>query len=169
MSADAYRRHARRLRGRHAGRPGELHRALRDLAHERDRHRAREAGRDRDPTIDKTPDCPQAVTVSRRIRPDASTSQGVAERFIAEVESKLSAGLLSYSDRLALLRRARRLGLDRFNANLLIATAQHARRAPVPSPTAPRVTRGRGKLLPLVAFVLLEAAIGALAWLTLAR
>jgi hypothetical protein len=166
MSADAYRRHARRLRDRHAARPGELHRALRDLGQERDRHRAKEAARDRDPSIDTPPARAQTVTAHRRIVPDAPRSPAdAAERFSAAVGAKLTAGLLCYSDRLALLRQAQRLGLDRFDANLLIAAAQHGQQPPVPAPPIP----ARRLILRVVAFIVVESAIGAAAWLVLFR
>lgn len=170
MSADAYRRHARRLRDRHADRPGELHRALRDLNRERDHHRACEAARGA-PCIDMGPVHAQTVTARRRTYWElpigrARTADDPALRFSAEVESKLTAGLLAYSDRIALLRTARRLGLSRFDANLLIAAAQHERRPPatLAPPQPQRTSRTSKFLLALTAFLLIQTAIAITAW-----
>jgi hypothetical protein len=168
MSADAYRRHARRLRDRHAGRPGELHRALCDLGQERDRHRARDVAHGAS-CIDTEPGRAQTVKARRRTYREppigpVRVAEDPARQFAAEVQSKLAAGLLHYSDRLALLRTARRLGLSRFDANLLIAAAQHERPSPKAAPLPPPSRQMPRALVALIAFLLIEMAIGITAW-----
>jgi hypothetical protein len=169
MSADAYRRHARRLRDRHAEHPGELHRALRALNRERDHHHARESAHGA-LCIDTEPAHAQAVTTRRRTYREPSigplrTTDQPTDRFAIEVASKLTAGLLRYSDRLALLRTAGRLGLSRFDANLLIAATQHERQ-PSAATAAQLPPPGRASrvVLAVVVFLLIEMAIGITGW-----
>lgn len=49
----------------------------------------------------------------------------VLKGFIRAVESDVSAGLLMHDTRTRLIARAARLGIKRFDANLVIATVQH--------------------------------------------
>ena len=99
---DAYRRTARRLRGRWSGRPLRLHRELRELA---GRH-------------DSTPGPVQPPIPHRP-----------CGAFAAEVETRLEGPVLRQAQRRRLFGIARRLGIGRFEANLIIAAVQHERRA----------------------------------------
>ena len=51
----------------------------------------------------------------------------VVEAFAAEIERAVEGAVLRYSRRMELLRRARWLGIGRFEANLIIATVLHRR------------------------------------------
>jgi len=100
-SADAYRRAARRLRHRYRGQPDRLHQALRKLA-------ADETSR-----------------VAPPGRPDYSPASELARAVVASMDGPF----LRYSARQRLLSRAARLGISRFEANLIIAAVQHRVRA----------------------------------------
>ncbi|HLL89164.1 MAG TPA: hypothetical protein VK324_07660 [Tepidisphaeraceae bacterium] len=111
-STDAYRRDARRLRGRYAGQPHRLQPALRALAH-------REAA--------------EPVRVRRRrdlvppallVGPGADAADAVRQ-FAALAKPIASGPVLSYADRGRLLATGERLGLSRFHANLVIAALRH--------------------------------------------
>jgi hypothetical protein len=56
-----------------------------------------------------------------------SWADSVAGTFAVIVEKALDGPVLRYSKRLELLRRAKRMGIGRFEANLVIATVQHRR------------------------------------------
>lgn len=90
----AYCRNARRLRSRLRGRPELLHRSLRQLA------------------------------ASQRPPRDTPQALGPARQFCMEVVMALDGSVLRYSLRESLLRRARTLGLERFEASLLISMVQ---------------------------------------------
>jgi hypothetical protein len=66
---------------------------------------------------------PAAPGLSARAESDGSAD--VEREFLAEISRRLSGEVLRYSERRRLLRRAEGLGIGRFQANLLIATAQH--------------------------------------------
>lgn len=102
-SSDTYRRDARRLRGRWVGQPGRLQRGLKALA---DRHDA--VG----PPAPLSPDCVPAPR---------------AGEFAARVADELrrEGPVLRHRRRQALIAAAERAGIDRFQANLVIAAAQH--------------------------------------------
>jgi hypothetical protein len=53
----------------------------------------------------------------------------IVRGFAEAVADSLQGGVLPYSDRQRLLRRAARLGIGRFDANLIIASVQHRRPA----------------------------------------
>lgn len=102
----SYRRAARRLRHRFRGDPGRLHRCLLALRDDADRRQEQRQG-------------------AGRAEPPAVLAR--------EVAASLDDGLLRYSTRLALVRRAVQMGIGRFEANLIIATVQHrVRRDEVP-------------------------------------
>jgi hypothetical protein len=130
-------RRARRLRAEFAGRPGRLHRALRELS---------ETG----------------APVSAPPAPE--------DQFAALVAEALSEGVLRYSSRLLLIRRALAMGINRFQANLIIASVQHQWQArPAPRRAAAMRSAWRLPLVtPLTAVVLIEAAVVAAAWWLLA-
>lgn len=96
-----YCRTARRLRHRLRHAPAALHVSLRSLK----------------------PAEPVQVRPVRQVAsvPDAPA----AEKFAILVRYALVGGLLPYSARQALIRQAGRMGISRFDANLIIATVQH--------------------------------------------
>ncbi len=133
-----YRRQARRLRHRLSARPAEMHRALRELA------------------IAVGPASPEL-----RERPRA----GLAQRFADHVERALDGRILRYSARLRLLRHAERQGIDRFEANLVIATVQHrlGHLPAIPAKDAPQSNRPWPSI---GLFVLIESFIvGSIWWI----
>ena len=58
----------------------------------------------------------------------------VVELFITEVEAAVEGDVLRYTNRQRLIARAGALGIKRFDANLLIASALHARKPLRPVP-----------------------------------
>jgi hypothetical protein len=103
----AYCREARRLRCAHAGRPGRMLRAIGELSARYDAIRRPESARKAEP-----------VTVARVV-------ESARTEFTRRADAELSGDVLNYSRRLELLDQADRLGIGRFEANLLIAEAQH--------------------------------------------
>jgi len=105
---------------------------------------------------------------AERTRVAATRASG--SDFLREFSDRVTCELLTgsplrYSRRLALLHRAHRLGINRFDANLMIAAVQNRapqRRSPVAPP-------GSRLMLPLVAFAVIQSLIVAGAWLALAR
>jgi hypothetical protein len=93
----AYRRDARKLRGRFADRPAELYRSLRQLSDQHDLWRSFQA-----------------------LEPTSPTSE-----FAGEVREFLQSGMLTYSARQNLLKSAEGRNIPRFEANLIIAAVQH--------------------------------------------
>jgi len=91
----AYLRHARRLRARWAGRLGRMHVELRQLNQD----------------------------FSPEIMPERERTQ--EEIFCDDVAAAMEGTVLRYSERSRLLKEARRVGIERFEANLLIAKVQH--------------------------------------------
>lgn len=135
--SSAYRRQARQIRGRLVHKPVERYLALRHLS---DRHDA----------------CP-----SHEIH--ASQTGGQASAFATIVSEHVGDRVLSYSDRLRLLGVARRLGVGRFEANLIIAAVQHrsaGSRSSLSSPPAP----GHLRLAGLLTFVVLQSLILVSLW-----
>jgi hypothetical protein len=84
----------------------------------------------------------------------------IADRFAQEVVDMIDGPVLRYSRRLALLRRAEQLRISRFEANLIIAVVQRELGSGVPEAEKP----AGGIAAPLTLFLLLQAAILALAW-----
>lgn len=132
----AYCRDARRIRGRHAGQPARLHRALRELSHRQD----------------AAP--PTATTVSQ-------VAPGRCEAFAKEVEGRLEGPVLRHAQRRALLAAARRMGIGRFEANLVIAAVQHRRVSD--GPLAP-VQTGRARVFALAPLTLILMVQTLIAW-----
>ena len=112
---DAYRREARRLRGRYAGRPGLLQQSLKRLAQDARPTRA-------------TPASQRGRAVDEDRHPTSAQS-GSARRFADHLAEQMPSSVLRYSQRLELLRAARRFGVGRFEANLLIAAVLERRRS----------------------------------------
>jgi hypothetical protein len=146
--ADEYRRQARRLRGKLRGQPGRLHRKLRELADRQDAADGRSAM--------ETPAVATAV-VTRDRR---------ASAFAEEVVARMEGPVLRYSQRHALMAVARRTGVGRFEANLIIAAVQHRRvaedGAQRPVPEAPRWKLGA--LAPLLVVLAVESLVVAGLW-----
>ena len=133
-----YCRAARRVRGRYARQPARLHRELRDLSRRHDS--ARTTG---------------AVTVP---------ASGRSEAFAEEVAARIEGPVLRHSQRRALLSAARRFGIGRFEANLIIAAVQHRLVSDAPS-HAPRAHGGGASRFAPVALVLaLQTLIAWGAW-----
>jgi len=84
------------------GQPAKLHQALRELPFE-------------------------GISTNRATSPSQTISarNGKAETFAELVKGSLEEGLLRYSARLELLGQAARLGVGRFEGNLIIAAVQH--------------------------------------------
>jgi len=136
----AYRREARRIRGRLADSPVERYSALRELSR---RH---------DATCDQG-DQPAAIVCS----PAASFGQIAAD--------EIRDGVLPYSRRLGLLGTAQDLGIGRFEANLIIAAVQHR----TTEAHGNRATSATFRLplrrsLPLLTFLLVQSLILAGLW-----
>ncbi|HEY8665855.1 MAG TPA: hypothetical protein VIL86_04275 [Tepidisphaeraceae bacterium] len=111
-STDIYRRQARRIRCVHADSVVNRQRALHVLA------------------VSATP----APT-------EASPTPSASKSFADDIAAALEGNILRHSQRVRLLKQAGRYGIDRFEANLLIAAVQHrARSTPV---DAIKVLRGR--------------------------
>jgi hypothetical protein len=138
-----YRAKARRIRARLAHRPAAMHRALRRLNES-------PAG-----------SVHQRAQVTRRCSVIDATASHAPAMFLQLVLDHLDGGLLRYSVRARLLRQAERLGIGRFEANLIIATAQHHRRG-IASAAPPPERTPTGLLL--AAAVLLQAGIVAGVW-----
>jgi hypothetical protein len=133
--AGAYCRAARRIRGRWSDRPGRLHRELRDLAARHD---------------------------ADRLAPPP-LGHGTCGTFAREVVRRLEGPVLRHAERRRLLASARRMGIGRFEANLIIAAVQHGRRPEVTS-QAPQ-SRRRWGLTPIALVIGTEMAIAWGAWL----
>jgi hypothetical protein len=81
---------------------------------------------------------------------------GAVRGFAAAVEAALIDSVLQHDDRMRLIRRATRLGISRFDANLIIATVQH-RAEPRRSPRESTVRQTEGKATAILTW--LAAAI----------
>jgi len=95
----AYRREARKLRGRFADRPAELYRSLRQLSDLHDHFRISEV-------------------------PERAAASPTSE-FASEVREFLQCGPLNYPARQILLKSAEMRDIPRFEANLIIAAVQY--------------------------------------------
>lgn len=103
-----YRAQARTIRARLSHRPAQMHRALRDL--------------NQSAPSDPTP------TSATRIPAAPGALPGATDLFTQRVLDAVDGPILRYSVRQRLLKQADRLGIHRFEANLIIATVQHRRR-----------------------------------------
>jgi hypothetical protein len=140
-TSTAYRAQARRIRARLAHRPLAMHRALANLN-----------ARVHPPPVER----PAVRPAAGGVLPDT------ARCFQQIVIDQLHGPLMRYSQRLALLRQAQRLGIGRFHANLIIATVQHRLRhiaEPADSPPPRAWMYGR-----LAVAAALQAAILAAVW-----
>lgn len=152
-STSSYRSAARRLRGRFADDPVRLQHALLDLARREDAGRAAPArGRRMEPAV----------------RPLQDIVDGeAAARFAVMVGQHLGGPVLCYEDRQSLLRAAGRLGIGRFDANLIIAAVQHRAEGEhvVVRAAGTEQSRGAGRWWESVAVVLaVETSLSLIAW-----
>ena len=156
ISSDEYRRQARRLRCVYAGRPDRLQRSLKTLA---TRAVARPIGRDVD---DNRP---------LALPPQVRATTGPAATFVEHLAREVpSSGVLTYSSRLALLRYAQKLGVRRFEANLLIAAVLERRRQTAGAQAEGDAPSRSGSVVPTVTtFLLVQGAFVLVAWWTLFR
>jgi hypothetical protein len=91
--------------------------------------------------------------------PAIAVPQTPADQFAQIVAASMEAGLLRYSTRLTLLRKAMAMGIDRFAANLIIATVQNS--TPASSQSAGRGNRSGRLRIPwtLITILLGETLI----------
>lgn len=128
----AYRREARRIRGRLAHKPVQRYCALRELSHRHD-------------------------TAEHPAVP-AAGFHSPANAFAQLASEQLAGPVLSYSKRLGLLRAARRMGIGRFEANLIIAAIQHRTTGSSVGCHRP-AARTRFGAAPLLTFLVLQSLI----------
>ena len=89
----------------------------------------------------------------------ASSPPAVVRGFARAVGDRLDGGVLRWDDRRDLISRARRLGIDRFEANLIIASVQHN------APPAPADTDAAAGWTHSVAiFAIVQSLIVIAAW-----
>ena len=89
-----------------------------------------------------------------------------SEKFAAEIAGRMEGPVLRHAQRLALFEVARRLGIGRFEANLIMAAVQHQRgqaRA-----VAANAEVHRPWFAPLAVFVVIQGLIAWGAWLVFA-
>ncbi|HEY1687065.1 MAG TPA: hypothetical protein VGG19_20060 [Tepidisphaeraceae bacterium] len=109
----------------------------------------------------------RANDASRRMRAVAGSNQRFGHlqptenEFADLVVRRVQAGVLRYSDRQALLNTATKMGIQRFDANLLIAMAQHR----LEQKTAPQPERGDRWSLIAAAVILQCIILGSFYWL----
>ena len=86
-----------------------------------------------------------------------------ADQFTAQIVGRIRNGVLTYSDRLELLKEAEELGIGRFDANLIIAAVQHRHWARGEA-ESPGVRRKIPILDVVGAFLVVQVLILFLAW-----
>ena len=112
--------------------------------------------------LDKTRDAATRIENERFTAGSLGTDLWAYSMFIRQVEDSLQGQHLPYSQRNKLIKRAATLGIDRFDANLIIATVQHrakpmfAEKMVPPKPNFPIAT--------ISAFAILQTAIIIAAW-----
>ena len=130
-----YRRAARRLRGRWVHRPHRLHLALKALAQEQP--------------------IPPAVPTTK--------AKAKHEAFAAAVLGRMDGPVLRHAERRRLLAAAHGMGIERFDANLIIAAVQHERR-PIAPTSGGSVVKPAQRRFPRGALILVLAVEAAVAW-----
>jgi hypothetical protein len=157
-----YRRRARHLRCHFAGQPATLHSALDELAREQDSRRGTwkngpsgDWGHPAQRAAMSRPDCTGDPVLSSVL----GVASASAEYLARLVEQSLSDGVLPYARRQDVLRAARRLGVGRFQANLLIAAVQHRCERATPQPEPPRQRLPWGFVGCVALVVAFEAAL----------
>lgn len=152
---DSYRRQARRLRSRHANRPNELYRSLRQLSELYD-SRYRQA-------VPET----RAQSPRRWVMDQAEPSARMNE-FACEVASRIDGSILRHSERVKLLNRAATLGIGRFDANLAIASVQNQLgQLHFVEPSTEQ--REKSRWMPLLGFLMIQSTVIVLIWALLVR
>ena len=164
---DEYRRRARRLRWRLRDRPADMQRELGKLAG---------AGPVPSPAFlssDAMPGrrgrrpyyvaSPESSSGTRNLHPTGPAADIV---FLDEVRQCLDGKILRYSCREELLRRAAELGIGRFDANLLIASAQHQASAGTTT-LLPEQRRGLSMMALTSAALVLQSVVLLGLWLIL--
>lgn len=147
-----YRRHARRLRKLYALEPAALQHRLKDLATWHDLHT---------PSRSIEP-CPARTAPALAVQ--KTTFEIASAKFASLVEQRIGQGVLRYSDRTRLMSDARRLGIGRFYANLVIATLQHnADVEPIPHEQA-SPSRIASRAIRIGFALMIQAAILLAAW-----
>ena len=154
--SEDYRRKARRLRHVYADRPAELYGSLRALSAEHD--------------AKSDPNQSARGTPSRAFHAKGVTPAARAhvDRFILQIEKLPLDQPLTYSHRLRLLKLAGKLGIERFQANLIIAAIQHRHGVRFQSESPWNSPIRQGWLLGITV-VLLQAGILASAWMLFVR
>ncbi len=167
LSADEYRRRARRLRATFAGDSAKLQAALRELAARRNAAATATGGAaceggDGAPFVDPID------SAGGYEGPASPVAGGAARLFAARIASSFDGTTLRYSRRRVLLREAADLGIGRFEATLLIAAVQHRHLASRPArPPRARASAGRRPLIPYrlaLTACALQAGIGSAVW-----
>jgi hypothetical protein len=92
----------------------------------------------------------RALRTDRALLPSSDPN----DRFAASVAAALESGTLRYSRRLRLLREAARLGIERFEANLIIAMVEHRLRDQIEDEV-----EAKGSVSPWLAFLVIQTAI----------
>jgi hypothetical protein len=98
-------------------------------------------------------------------KPDLSPAPaGPARRFAEYLASRAPSMVLRYSERLELIRAARHMGIDRFEANLLIASVLERGRRVTEAEAAQAVTRSSPLLAGIAVFLMVQSAVLLGAW-----
>ena len=174
-----YRRRARRLRCQLAGRPAALHGALGDLARQEDsrrgswkpslaslrpaQHRHRFEWAHSRPALSPAACYPNEGPAFNSV---LGVADEAAERLAQLVRQSLRDGVLSYTSRQDVLKAARRLGVGRFQANLIIAAVQHryVQETPASEPQQPGRSLGLvGLVAAIIALEVLVLGVAAIA------
>ena len=143
-----YRSRARRLRARFQGQPALLQQSLRALS--RDCDAARGVGR-------------RTGVVTPALTAVFEVSEETTRRFSRMVGEHLEGQILRFERRQLLIRAASRMGIDRFQANLIIAAVQHAQ---MPGGRAPEDGRDSvgGRMMGVALFLLVQGAMALALW-----
>ena len=185
-AALAYRRRARQIRHRFRNDPARLHLSLKSLATQVDAACPASPGAPRlqhvktrvvPARVVARADTPtsfiarengeSAAMVARQTATIASglqTSVGLVEEFSDRVRDLLGEGILRYDQRKALYRDAAELGIDRFEASLIIAAIEHRHGLQRNPPSRAKPRPGKPVIAIVSGILILEAII-----LTIAR
>ncbi|HEX8915665.1 MAG TPA: hypothetical protein VF796_25145 [Humisphaera sp.] len=182
-SAAAYCRQARRLRCRFRGDTSALHLSLRALAARRDAVRAAgsasaqpfrpssdanrrpavvrvtatRAGREPRPSPAQTP-------ASRPGSSVFAASSDAVDWFSSLVAGAVEDGVLRHSARESLFRQAEGLGINRFEANLIMAAVRNRGSRSAPAAVAATGAASSGALLATAVVLLVQSAVALAAW-----
>ena len=143
----SYRQQARRLRARFRGRPALLQESLQTLSRNCD------AAQPARPASVGTP----ALTAVFEVSPET------VRRFSRMVRDRLEGQILRFEPRQLLIRAAGRMGIDRFQANLIIAAVQHAQTPREHAELSAQAPAAGWRLI-LAIFLLTEVAIAFGLW-----